>query len=275
MLVTERVVAIGDAQAREPKYGYSNEYPQNTPYDNDNQIDCGGFISGLFYEAGIFKWGEYYEPVGNADARPWNRSMLLKYMDELPYTGTRNKVGDILCNFGHTVLIASTGDNWWEDDILHASSDKDGKNGDSGSGVYGNEVLRQKLYDGDWKWIYRLKDEFNVDDGHKDGLQDAPEKDGRWAYYKDGKIATNVTTVAQNINGWWHVKNGYVDFKSNTIAHNENGWWKIVNGKVDFNYNGIAQNENGVWFVKNGKVDFSVNGKKTVDVTFAGGKAIL
>ena len=92
-----------------------------------------------------------------------------------------------------------------------------------------------------------------------DGLANQKAEDGNWYYYKDGKVATDVTTVAKNVNGWWYVKNGKVDFKANTVAKNENGWWLIRNGKVDFSANTVAKNENGWWLIRNGKVDFSAN----------------
>lgn len=95
---------------------------------------------------------------------------------------------------------------------------------------------------------------------HKDGLADQKASDGNWYYYKNGKVATDVTTVAKNVNGWWYVKNGKVDFSADTIAKNENGWWKITGGKVDFNYTGVAKNENGWWRVEKGQVNFNYNG---------------
>ena len=95
---------------------------------------------------------------------------------------------------------------------------------------------------------------------HPDGLSNTKDADGNWYYYRNGSIATDVTTVAENVNGWWYVKNGKVDFFANTVAKNANGWWHIVNGKVDFNSNTIAKNENGWWKITNGKVDFNYNG---------------
>ena len=95
---------------------------------------------------------------------------------------------------------------------------------------------------------------------HPDGLSDTKDADGNWYYYKNDKVDTDVTIVAQNKNGWWYVKNGKVDFSANTVAKNNNGWWHIVNGKVDFNSNTIAKNENGWWKIVNGKVDFTFNG---------------
>ena len=94
---------------------------------------------------------------------------------------------------------------------------------------------------------------------HKDGLSDEKDADGNWYYYKDNKIATNVTTVAKNKNGWWRVVNGKVDFSCNSVEKNENGWWYIRGGKVDFGYTGVAKNANGWWRIVNGKVDFNCN----------------
>lgn len=93
-----------------------------------------------------------------------------------------------------------------------------------------------------------------------DGLSDTKAADGNWYYYKNGKIATNVTTVAKNKNGWWYVKNGKVDFTYTGIAKNENGWWRIVKGKVDFDCNSVEKNENGWWYIRGGKVDFNYTG---------------
>ena len=94
----------------------------------------------------------------------------------------------------------------------------------------------------------------------KDGLSDVKNEDGNWYYYKNGKIATDVTTVAKNVNGWFYVKDGKVDFKANTVAKNENGWWKITDGRVDFKANTVAKNENGWWYIRGGKVDFGYTG---------------
>ena len=56
---------------------------------------------------------------------------------------------------------------------------------------------------------------------HADGLANEKASDGNWYYYVNGKVATNVTTVAKNVNGWYYVKNGKVDFSANTgIAKN-------------------------------------------------------
>lgn len=120
---------------------------------------------------------------------------------------------------------------------------------------------------------------------HSDGLANEAAEGDHWYYYKDGKIATDVTTVAHNVNGWWYVKNGEVDFKYNGFAENEYGEWYVRGGKVNFDVNSIiegtvkgqkawwhvvnnkvtydttvAQNQNGWWRVENGRVNFQYNG---------------
>ena len=120
---------------------------------------------------------------------------------------------------------------------------------------------------------------------HSDGLANEAAEGDHWYYYKDGKIATDVTTVAHNVNGWWYVKNGEVDFKYNGFAENEYGEWYVRGGKVNFDVNSIiegtvkgqkawwhvvnnkvtydttvAQNQNGWWRVESGKVNFNYTG---------------
>lgn len=98
----------------------------------------------------------------------------------------------------------------------------------------------------------------------KNGLQNEPEPDGRYAYYTDGKIDTSVTTVAQNAYGWWYVKNGYVDFTYYGLASNDNGWWVIQGGKVNFDakkgfYEGTVKGTYGFWWCDGGKVQFNLD----------------
>ena len=125
------------------------------------------------------------------------------------------------------------------------------------------------------------------DEKHADGLSDVKDADGNWYYYKDNKVATDVTTVAKNKNGWYYVKNGKVDFTYTGFASNEKGDWYVKDGCVKFDVNNVikdttgalsrgtwyyvtgskvtytntvAKNENGWWYIRGGKVDFSYTG---------------
>jgi len=102
-------------------------------------------------------------------------------------------------------------------------------------------------------------------------------EDGRWALYKNNKVVTSYTGIAQNDKGWWRIKDGYVDFEANGIYQNALGWWKTTNGKVTFKETGIFQNENGKWYVRNSKVDFTKFGRVKYDGKYyyvAGGKVV-
>ena len=82
----------------------------------------------------------------------------------------------------------------------------------------------------------------------------------RWAMYKNGKVDTTCTTIAQNKYGWWRVENGYVNFDAQGIYQNKYGWWKTTNGKVTFKEFGLFETENGTWRVEGSKVNFLANG---------------
>ena len=82
----------------------------------------------------------------------------------------------------------------------------------------------------------------------------------RWAMYKNGKVDTTCTTIAQNQYGWWRVENGYVNFDAQGIYQNKYGWWKTTDGKVTFKEFGLFENENGTWRVEFSKVNFLANG---------------
>lgn len=98
----------------------------------------------------------------------------------------------------------------------------------------------------------------------KNGLQNEPEADGRYAYYTNGKIDTSVTTVAQNEHGWWYVKNGYVDNSYWGLAQNRYGTWVINAGKVNFDaktgfYEGSVGDNYGFWYCKGGEVQIGMS----------------
>ena len=104
-----------------------------------------------------------------------------------------------------------------------------------------------------------LSDDSNTTDtSDKDGI--CQSEDGTWNYYRNGKIDSGYTGLAENEAGWWYVKDGAIDFSYTGLVHNENGWWSVINGKLDFGYTGLMANENGWWSVINGKLDFGYTG---------------
>ena len=156
MTVKEFMVNLAKQIATNDKYGYSNDWPNNrfgddaTPYDGD----CGAFCSYVLNQ-GLKQIGinssEYYEPQGGWDI--YNEAYLLKYCDRYDYNNTRNECADILISGGHTVMITGVDPDY----ITHAANDYDGRSGDGNS----QEIRTQRLYDGGWHYIYRLKDKYN------------------------------------------------------------------------------------------------------------------
>lgn len=154
MRVKEYMCILARGIADNDTYGYTNSYPQNQWW-NGVDMDCGAFCSFVLHDAllkaGIDIGRNYYEPTGSRI--PWNDEWLRKYCNRLDYSDYRNEPADILTSNGHTVMITSVNPDY----ITHASSDKDGRSGDG----YGNEISTQRLYNGGWNFIYRLKDEYN------------------------------------------------------------------------------------------------------------------
>lgn len=99
----------------------------------------------------------------------------------------------------------------------------------------------------------------------KEGLQNDPEPDGRYAYYTKGKIDTSVSGVYENASGWWFVKDGYVATYYWGLAQNKYGWWVCEAGKVNFNAKtgfyglAISDTEWGWFWCEGGKLQEDKN----------------
>ena len=65
----------------------------------------------------------------------------------------------------------------------------------------------------------------------KNGICQA--EDGMWNYYRNGKIDSDYTGLAENEAGWWKITNGAVDFDYTGNVSDETGIWKVVNGHVE------------------------------------------
>ena len=155
MRVKEYAANFAVAWAADDTHGYSGEWPKNQWWQDVLNDDCGSFMSYVLHMAllkiAVETGHDYFEPMGNKT--PWNEAFLLKYCDRYNYEDVRNEVGDILTSNGHTVMITAVDPDY----ITHAANDYDGKSGDSS----GREVRTERLYDGGWNYIYRLKDKYN------------------------------------------------------------------------------------------------------------------
>lgn len=193
MRVKEYMCILARGIADNDTYGYTNSYPQNQWW-NGVDMDCGSFCSFVLHDAllkaGIDIGRNYYEPTGSKI--PWNDEWLRKYCNRLDYSDYRNEPADILTSNGHTVMITSVNPDY----ITHASSDKDGRSGDG----YGNEILTQRLYNGSWNFIYRLKDEYNLEISNTEPKEEVVEVEVR--QLEKGMHGDDVKSLQALLNLW-------------------------------------------------------------------------
>lgn len=208
MNVKEYMVKKAKEIAADNRYGYSNAWPNNrfgidaTPYDGDCGAFCSYVLNDALAQIGVYT-NEYYEPIGNYQL--YNEAYLLRYCNRYPYENIRNAPGDILTNYGHTVMVTSIDPDY----ITHASNDYDGRSGDSS----GLEIRTQAIYNGSWKWIYRLKDEYNKDIPSIKPIDPKPEPEPpKKQYFEDVDISNKYiqwageTGVAKGSKGKFYPK---------------------------------------------------------------------
>ncbi len=93
-------------------------------------------------------------------------------------------------------------------------------------------------------WYGELPEYYN-------GLVKNPE-DGKWYYYKNGKIDTDYTGMVAFGEGWFYVKNGVLDRKYTGLAQKEKEWWYVEKGEWNSTYTGIAAYSDRRGYVRNG-----------------------
>ena len=154
MRVNEKMAEVAIGIAADNDNGYTNDYPLNWWWDDNNDVDCGSFISWVIHIVllmiGIDTGHQYYEPMGSSI---YNEEFLLKYFDKYDYSEVRNMIGDILMNWGHTEMVTHVD----PDELTGARNDYDGVPGDHGTGC---EIATSSMF-GNWLWLYRIKDKYN------------------------------------------------------------------------------------------------------------------
>ena len=94
----------------------------------------------------------------------------------------------------------------------------------------------------------------------EEGLMDYSLDGKDWYYIKSARVATELTTIAENANGVWYVKNGKVDFSKVGLVYFEDRWIYVDYGSVVYDYSGLADNEEGTWYMVNGEIEYTYTG---------------
>lgn len=86
-----------------------------------------------------------------------------------------------------------------------------------------------------------------------------------WYYIENGKVNWNYTGLAQHGIEWFYVKGGKLDWSYTGLVQKGNEWFFVRNGRLDWGYTGLACNGEYYFYVKNGRLDWSYSGYAQID----------
>lgn len=92
---------------------------------------------------------------------------------------------------------------------------------------------------------------------YSDGLN---EIEGELYYFKNNRIDTSYTGLAQYGNEWYYIVNGRVNWNYTGLVQKGNEWFYVKGGKLDWSYTGLVQKGNEWFFVRNGRLDWGYTG---------------
>lgn len=86
-----------------------------------------------------------------------------------------------------------------------------------------------------------------------------------WYYIENGKVNWNYTGLAQRGIEWFYVKGGKLDWSYTGLVQKGNEWFFVRNGRLDWGYTGLACNGEYYFYVKNGRLDWNYSGYAQID----------
>lgn len=92
---------------------------------------------------------------------------------------------------------------------------------------------------------------------YSDGLN---EIEGELYYFKNNRIDTSYSGLAQYGNEWYYIENGKVNWNYTGLAQRGNEWFYIENGKLNWNHSGIVQYNNQWFYVERGRLNWNYTG---------------
>ena len=92
---------------------------------------------------------------------------------------------------------------------------------------------------------------------YSDGLN---EIEGELYYFKNNRIDTSYSGLAQYGNEWYYIENGKVNWNYTGLDQRGIEWFYIENGKLNWNHSGIVEYNNQWFYVERGRLNWNYTG---------------
>ena len=81
-----------------------------------------------------------------------------------------------------------------------------------------------------------------------------------WYYIENGKVNWNYTGLAQRGIEWFYIEKGKLNWDHSGIVEYNNQWFYVVKGRLDWNYTGLGQSDNDWYYIVGGRVNWGYTG---------------
>ena len=81
-----------------------------------------------------------------------------------------------------------------------------------------------------------------------------------WYYIENGKVNWNYTGLAQHGIEWFYIENGKLNWNHSGIVEYNNQWFYVEKGRLNWNYTGLGQSDNDWYYIVNGRVNWNYTG---------------
>ena len=81
-----------------------------------------------------------------------------------------------------------------------------------------------------------------------------------WYYIENGKVKWNYTGLAQHGIEWFYIEKGKLNWNHSGIVEYNNQWFYVERGRLDWNYTGLGQSDNDWYYIVGGRVNWGYTG---------------
>ena len=81
-----------------------------------------------------------------------------------------------------------------------------------------------------------------------------------WYYIENGKVKWNYTGLAQHGIEWFYIEKGKLNWDHSGIVEYNNQWFYVERGRLDWNYTGLGQSDNDWYYIVGGRVNWGYTG---------------